>query len=102
MTFLPILQRQLTVFAIALGFWLALILLDTSLGLSGTFSGILYWLSLIVLYMAIWFRNLPLVKGVHNDWIRFLGLFVLTTLIITVFMGIGLLVGIKFKTLIGG
>lgn len=102
MSLLIILKRHLLVFGTVLGFWLGLILLDTVLNLSGLLSGILYWLSLIVLYVTLWYLNVPTVRSIRNEWGRFLGLFVLTTLITTLFMGTGLMIGIKFKTLIGG
>jgi len=99
---LSLLKRNLLLFSYALAFWLVLITLDVSLGFNGAFAGFLFWVTLLMLFLALWYTNLPLVKPCRHELIRFIAIFSLALCLTVVFILLGFFVGLNYKLLIGG
>ncbi len=97
-----LLKRTLLLFAYALAFWLFLITLDVTLGFNGTVAGLLYWISLVVLFLALWYTNLPLVQSIRHEVLRFIAIMVLVMGLTVGFLFLGYFVGVNYKLLIGG
>jgi hypothetical protein len=97
-----LLSRNLLLFGYAMAFWLLLIILDVTLQFNGVVAGLLYWVSLIILFTALWYVNMPVVSSIQNEMLRFGGIVLLTTLITIIFMFLGIALSMQFKSLIGG
>jgi len=94
---MTLLKRNLLLFAYALAFWLFLITLDVTLGFNGMIAGLLYWISLIVLFLALWYANLSLVQPLSNEALRFFAIMMLAMWLTVVFIFFGYFVGVNYK-----
>lgn len=94
------LLRHLVLFAYAMTVWLGLVVLEVVLGFDGIVAGLCYWASLILLFLGIWYANIPIVRQVNNEYLRFGASLGLTTLIITIFIITGIIIGAIFKRFI--
>ncbi len=92
--------RHSVLFVYALAAWLGLIILEVVLGFDGILAGLFYWASLILLFLGIWYANIPTVRQINNEIIRFGVSLGLTTLILTLFIISGMVIGSIFKRLI--
>ncbi len=99
---MTLLKRNLHLFAYALAFWLLLITLDVTLGFDGIVAGLLYWITLVVLFLALWYTNLALVQPLRSEVLRFFAIMLLAMCLTVVFIFLGYLVGVNYKLLIGG
>lgn len=97
-----LLTRNLLLFGYVLAFWLLLVILDVTLQFNCVIAGLLYWVSLVSLFMALWYVNLPAVRTIESDMLRFTGIVLLTTLITVIFIFFGIAISAQFKSLIGG
>ena len=97
MNLLQLFKRNVLLFSYALIVWLGLTLLEVTLGFDGTLAGLVYWATLIILFLALWYANLPAVQSIRNETLRFCASIVLTTLIITIFLLAGIAIGASFK-----
>jgi len=100
MNLLQILKRNLLIFSYALLTWLGLIVLEVVLDFDGMLAGLIYWISLIILFLAVWYANVAAVRNINNEIQRFFASLVLTTLITTIFLIVGIVIGAYFKHVI--
>jgi hypothetical protein len=100
MNLLQILKRNLVIFSYALLTWLGLIVLEVVLDFDGMFAGLIYWISLIILFLAVWYANVAAVRNINNEIRRFFASLLLTTLITTIFLVAGIVIGAYFKHVI--
>ncbi len=100
MKLLQILKRNLVLFGYALITWIGLIVLEVVASFDGTLAGLAYWLTLIILFLAVWYANLPAVHNINNEIQRFFASLFLTTLITTILLIAGIVIGSYFKHLI--
>lgn len=97
-----LLKRNLLLFAYALAFWLFLITLDVTLDFNGMAAGLLYWMSLVMLFLTLWYTNLSLVQPLRSELFRFFAIMLLAMWLTVVFIFFGYFVGVNYKLLIGG
>lgn len=94
---LQLLKRNLVLFSYALLTWLGLTGLEVVLGFAGILAGLIYWVTLIILFLAVWYANVPAVRNINNEIHRFFASLILTTLITMIFIIAGIISGAYFK-----